>query len=137
MFEAFVRGSFEASSMTSSFALIVWRVPAGHLLRRAVRGVQDALVGHVVGARAQVRGGAQVDQLEPPVRAAEDDVQRLDVAVHQARRMQRLRGASMKIASSLAARCTFGLDSKILHTEIRNEAILQRSTPQRKAAYRM
>jgi hypothetical protein len=35
-----------------------------HLLGRAVHGVQDGLVGDVVGARAQVRARAQVDELE-------------------------------------------------------------------------
>lgn len=70
------------------------------LLWRAVSRVQDGFVGDVVGAGAQVGGGAQVNELEAAVPLAEDDVQRLQVPVHQASRVQRLLGQRRRAVAS-------------------------------------
>lgn len=49
--------------------------------------VEQVLVRHVVDADAQVGGGAEVDELEAPRRRRGDGVLRLEVAVHDARRV--------------------------------------------------
>jgi hypothetical protein len=63
---------------------------------RALR-VQDGFVGRVVLAGAQVRAGAQVDELEDAQALVQHQVERLDVTVHEAggvqlaQRLQQLR----------------------------------------------
>ena len=58
-------------------------------LGRAVVRVEQGAVGHVVLADAEVGGGSEVDELHLAA-AGDDEVGRLDVAVHDARRVDAL-----------------------------------------------
>ena len=90
------------ASGSAKLAGSFWKKLGGnHLLRRAIAGVHDPLIWHIVGASTQVSASSEVNQLETLLLLCENDVCWLHIAVDQSGCVHSLHTRAMSVLSGL------------------------------------